>query len=100
MGCSNFYGFCSNLAATDPGKWFWGRISNWGSSNLVGVLGFWHVGMGLGEADLLEDDGRGDAGMSFAVAAISCSICLEAVKDKGDRSTAKLQCGHEFHLGM
>ncbi|RWR94652.1 zinc finger protein [Cinnamomum micranthum f. kanehirae] len=54
--------------------------------------------MGLGETDLLEDDGRGDAGMSFAVAAISCSICLEAVKDKGDRSTAKLQCGHEFHL--
>lgn len=55
--------------------------------------------MGFGEADLLEDDGVGDAGMSFAVA-VSCSICLEAVKGGGERSTAKLQCGHEFHLGM
>ncbi|CAL9037579.1 unnamed protein product [Musa banksii] len=29
---------------------------------------------------------------------IACSICLEAVKSGGDRSTARLQCGHEFHL--
>lgn len=28
----------------------------------------------------------------------SCSICLEFVFDLGERSVAKLQCGHEFHL--
>ncbi|KAK8914286.1 hypothetical protein KSP39_PZI023790 [Platanthera zijinensis] len=28
----------------------------------------------------------------------SCSICLESVFDRGERSIAKLQCGHEFHL--
>nr|XP_010905848.1 uncharacterized protein LOC105032943 isoform X1 [Elaeis guineensis] len=32
-------------------------------------------------------------------AASSCSICLELVLNRGDRSTARLQCGHEFHLG-
>jgi hypothetical protein len=33
-------------------------------------------------------------------AAVSCSICLEAVVTAGgERSTARLQCGHEFHLG-
>lgn len=31
---------------------------------------------------------------------VYCSICLNAVKCGGDRSTAKLQCGHEFHLGQ
>ncbi|KAM6540953.1 hypothetical protein CsatB_005400 [Cannabis sativa] len=29
---------------------------------------------------------------------ISCSICLDLVSDNGGRSTAKLHCGHEFHL--
>ncbi|KAG6516772.1 E3 ubiquitin-protein ligase RFI2-like [Zingiber officinale] len=29
---------------------------------------------------------------------VTCSICLEAVKNRGDRATAWLQCGHEFHL--
>ncbi|RWW79912.1 hypothetical protein BHE74_00011768 [Ensete ventricosum] len=29
---------------------------------------------------------------------VYCSVCLNAVKCGGDRSTAKLQCGHEFHL--
>ncbi|PSR85987.1 RING-H2 finger protein [Actinidia chinensis var. chinensis] len=28
----------------------------------------------------------------------SCSICLDLVRDEGDRSRAKLPCGHEFHL--
>ena len=52
--------------------------------------------MGLGEeADLLDD---GDSGV-YKAAAVSCSICLEAVTDNGDRSWAKLQCGHQFHLG-
>lgn len=30
---------------------------------------------------------------------ITCSICLEHVSIGGDRSTANLQCGHQFHLG-
>lgn len=55
--------------------------------------------MGLGDADLLEDgDGGGGGGKAVAMA-LSCSICLEAVMDNGDRSRAKLQCGHQFHLG-
>ncbi|KAK8509835.1 hypothetical protein V6N12_001907 [Hibiscus sabdariffa] len=29
---------------------------------------------------------------------ISCSVCLDLVSHAGDRSRAKLQCGHEFHL--
>lgn len=40
-----------------------------------------------------SSDGKGTA------AASACSICLELVLDHGRRSTAKLQCGHEFHLG-
>ncbi|CAM8907507.1 unnamed protein product [Rhodiola kirilowii] len=32
------------------------------------------------------------------VAVVSCSICLEAVSDDGERSWAKLLCGHQFHL--
>lgn len=53
--------------------------------------------MSLGEKDLTKDDLGGGDVMPFVS---SCSICLEAVRDKGDRSIAKLQCGHEFHLGM
>ncbi|KAH0448812.1 hypothetical protein IEQ34_022612 [Dendrobium chrysotoxum] len=30
--------------------------------------------------------------------AVSCSICLDLVLDRGERSIARLQCGHEFHL--
>lgn len=29
---------------------------------------------------------------------ISCSICLDLVTNGGERSSAKLKCGHEFHL--
>ncbi|XP_020580067.1 uncharacterized protein LOC110024438 [Phalaenopsis equestris] len=29
---------------------------------------------------------------------VSCSICLDLVLHKGERSTARLQCGHDFHL--
>ncbi|XP_031102778.1 E3 ubiquitin-protein ligase RFI2-like [Ipomoea triloba] len=58
--------------------------------------------MGLGDMDLLEDGdsggGGGGGGGGKASAAVSCSICLEAVTDNGDRSWAKLQCGHQFHL--
>lgn len=53
--------------------------------------------------DLLEDGdsggGGGGGGGGKASAAVSCSICLESVTDNGDRSWAKLQCGHQFHLG-
>lgn len=49
--------------------------------------------MGLDDADLLDDVDGGCKSPS-----VSCSICLEAVTDNGDRSRAKLQCGHEFHL--
>eukprot|EP00249_Psilotum_nudum_P016741 c25969_g1_i2 orf=546-1964(+) len=28
----------------------------------------------------------------------SCSVCLEPVSDGGERSMAKLKCGHHFHL--
>ncbi|KAL3538179.1 hypothetical protein ACH5RR_001545 [Cinchona calisaya] len=53
--------------------------------------------MGLDGADLLDDaDGVGEEKASSA--AVSCSICLDAVTDNGDRSWAKLQCGHQFHL--
>ncbi|XP_058077072.1 E3 ubiquitin-protein ligase IPI1-like [Magnolia sinica] len=54
--------------------------------------------MGLGETDLLEEDHGNNGGMSFVTSVVSCSICLDAVTDNRDRSTAKLQCGHEFHL--
>lgn len=30
---------------------------------------------------------------------VACSICLDQVIANGDCSTAKLQCGHQFHLG-
>lgn len=29
---------------------------------------------------------------------VSCSVCLEQVKDAGERSIARLRCGHHFHL--
>ncbi|TYJ11685.1 hypothetical protein E1A91_A11G294000v1 [Gossypium mustelinum] len=64
--------------------------------------------MGLGSNggdDVVVDDGDdggdggagcGNGGKSFG--SVSCSICLETVTDNGDRSWAKLQCGHQFHL--
>lgn len=52
--------------------------------------------MGLEDADLVDD---GDmVGGGKAAVSVSCSICLEVVADNGDRSWAKLQCGHQFHL--
>ncbi|KAK9291969.1 hypothetical protein L1049_019921 [Liquidambar formosana] len=53
--------------------------------------------MGLEDADVL-DDGDGGGGKAFCASSVSCSICLEVVTDNGDRSWAKLQCGHQFHL--
>lgn len=62
--------------------------------------------MGLdSDDDAVVDDidgggvgGCGGGGKSCG-GSVSCSICLEVVADKGDRSWAKLQCGHQFHLG-
>ena len=43
---------------------------------------------------------EGAGGKEEKAAAVSCSICLDAVLAvAGERSTARLQCGHEFHLG-
>ena len=45
----------------------------------------------------------GDGGLEqqqTSSADVSCSICLDLVSDNGGRSRAKLQCGHEFHLGL
>ncbi|KAJ6852654.1 uncharacterized protein M6B38_253875 [Iris pallida] len=51
--------------------------------------------MGLGEVESSAAEKKG----SVAVAEeIYCSICLDIVRFGGKRSTAKLQCGHEFHL--
>lgn len=58
--------------------------------------------MGLNGVDLTDDGdgGGGDVGGGEDKASVvSCSICLEAVTDNGDRSWSKLQCGHQFHLG-
>uniref|UniRef100_J3M432 RING-type domain-containing protein n=1 Tax=Oryza brachyantha TaxID=4533 RepID=J3M432_ORYBR len=58
--------------------------------------------MGAGEEARKEagegEDGEGVGGKEEK-AAVSCSICLDAVvAGGGGRSTARLQCGHEFHL--
>jgi hypothetical protein len=46
------------------------------------------------------DGGVGGArGAEPQVSGVHCSICLDLVSDNGGRSRAKLQCGHEFHLG-
>ncbi|ERN06435.1 uncharacterized protein LOC18434631 [Amborella trichopoda] len=44
-----------------------------------------------------SDDQNGDLKCA-SMSAISCSVCLEGVLEGGDRSIAKLQCGHQFHL--
>ncbi|KAL5539484.1 hypothetical protein UlMin_044682 [Ulmus minor] len=59
--------------------------------------------MGLGnDDDAAVDDGDGGCcgggGGKSCGGSVSCSICLEVVADNGDRSWAKLQCGHQFHL--
>lgn len=48
--------------------------------------------------DLNIDDGDGDTRHRKSSDSVPCSICLEIVSDNGDRSFAKLQCGHQFHL--
>ena len=54
--------------------------------------------MGAGAEPVEVEEGAG--GKEEEKAAVSCSICLDAVVAAGgERSTARLQCGHEFHLG-
>ena len=61
--------------------------------------------MGSGERDKprtgrLAEEQVGEGGEEKAAAVVSCSICLDRVVVGGEeRSTARLQCGHEFHLG-
>eukprot|EP00850_Spirogloea_muscicola_P022985 SM000322S12502 [mRNA] locus=s322:10718:20731:+ [translate_table: standard] len=53
----------------------------------------------LGTHPQEELDGEGE---TEGTAAASCSVCLEAVLPLdagGPRSTARLKCGHDFHLG-
>ncbi|XP_073008588.1 E3 ubiquitin-protein ligase IPI1-like isoform X1 [Typha latifolia] len=45
-----------------------------------------------------EEAEKGSGDGEAAEKSESCSICLETIAFGGDRSTAKLQCGHEFHL--
>ncbi|KAF3454534.1 hypothetical protein FNV43_RR04982 [Rhamnella rubrinervis] len=55
--------------------------------------------MGLGnDDDVVVDDSDGGCGGKSCSGSVSCSICLDVVADNGDRSWAKLQCGHQFHL--
>ncbi|GAB2287309.1 hypothetical protein Dimus_021690 [Dionaea muscipula] len=56
--------------------------------------------MGFDRLDVIHDihDGDGGGGKALSPSNVSCSICLELVIDDGDRSWAKLQCGHQFHL--
>ncbi|KAG0452658.1 hypothetical protein HPP92_025322 [Vanilla planifolia] len=64
-----------------------------GSRNIKGSMKDFEAAdvMDLEKPDL-PDERKGSAWPS-------CSICLELVLDQAKRSTAKLQCGHEFHLG-
>ncbi|XP_057964847.1 E3 ubiquitin-protein ligase RFI2 [Malania oleifera] len=46
-----------------------------------------------------DDDGAmDDASVDAPVSSVTCSICLDLVFDNGERSWAKLRCGHQFHL--
>ncbi|KAJ0040394.1 hypothetical protein Pint_27646 [Pistacia integerrima] len=47
--------------------------------------------------DAVSDGGEcNSGGKGFGY--LSCSICLDLINDNGDRSWAKLQCGHQFHF--
>uniref|UniRef100_A0A1D1ZEJ7 RING-H2 finger protein ATL5 n=1 Tax=Anthurium amnicola TaxID=1678845 RepID=A0A1D1ZEJ7_9ARAE len=54
----------------------------------------------VGEAmDVEKRQAFGDEGHGAGPSSVPCSICLELVAaDPRERSVAKLQCGHEFHL--
>lgn len=56
--------------------------------------------VGTKGGDVMDDDDVGgvEPPSHGEVSFVSCSICLDLVTDNGERSRAKLQCGHEFHL--
>ena len=60
--------------------------------------------MDLGNDDedskVVGDKGNGGGGGAKSFGAVLCSMYLEVVADNGDRSWAKLHCGHQFHLGF
>ncbi|KAJ0039284.1 hypothetical protein Pint_22724 [Pistacia integerrima] len=47
--------------------------------------------------DAVSDGGECNSG-GKGFGSLSCSICLDLITDNGDRSWAKLQCGHQFHF--
>lgn len=47
------------------------------------------------DADVVDNSSSPALGCSSSV---PCSICFDLVIDAGERSTAKLHCGHKFHL--
>lgn len=51
--------------------------------------------MGIGKKSEEREEEKEEQPMEKEVL---CSICLEIVASGGDRSTAQLKCGHEFHL--
>ena len=63
------------------------------------------MGLGNDDVSVVDDEGGTDSSVGGNGSKkcfggfVSCSICLEVVADNGDRSWAKLQCGHQFHLG-
>lgn len=52
--------------------------------------------MGIGKKSEEKEENKDEESMGKE---IWCSICLEIVTAGGDRSIARLKCGHEFHLG-
>ncbi|GKE98160.1 hypothetical protein Tco_0021511, partial [Tanacetum coccineum] len=50
----------------------------------------------LADVIITTDDKSPSLGCASSV---PCSICFDLVIDDGDRSIAKLNCGHKFHLG-
>ena len=48
---------------------------------------------------VMDGDGDGVGVVEPQASGVPCSICWDLVLDNGGRSRAKLQCGHEFHLG-
>jgi hypothetical protein len=60
------------------------------------------MGLGNDDVSVVDDEGGegcGNGSKKGYGSSVSCSICLDVVTDNGDRSWAKLQCGHQFHLG-
>ncbi|XP_077250121.1 E3 ubiquitin-protein ligase IPI1-like [Tasmannia lanceolata] len=52
--------------------------------------------MDFEKSNFSVEDRKGD--LFCGRSPVYCSICLDCVVDRGERSIAKLQCGHEFHL--